>query len=105
MTFSLPSALAAVTSASMPPQAEAEVAVLALVQLAVPVDVLPQAVATTKATTARPRWRVRLANFMLRSPPNTARLLPNQIGTANHGASPPTLQGHNSGVRSISVRR
>src|SRR5437868_7138863 len=68
MTFSLPSAFAAATRASIPPQAEADVAVLAVLHVAVPDDVLPQAVTTTKATTARPRWRVSLANFILGFP-------------------------------------
>src|SRR5439155_897451 len=105
MMLSLPSAFAAVTSASRPPQSATDVAVLGLQEAVPPPDVLPQAVTTTKAAMAMPRWRVRLANFMLWSPPNTARLLPNQLGTANHGSTRPMLQGHTSGVRLISVRR
>src|SRR6267378_6926546 len=98
MTFSLPSAFAAATRASIPPQAEADVAVLAVLQVAVPDDVLPQAVTTTKATTARPRWRVRLANFMLGFPSKYGPVAPQPDRHGNHGGSPATLQGHSSGV-------
>src|SRR6202051_48018 len=69
MTFSLPSALAAATSASIPPQSDADVAVLAVLQLAVPPPVeLPQAATSKNATTARPSWRTGLLHFMLPSP-------------------------------------
>src|SRR6267378_2518565 len=104
MTFSLPSASAAATRASIPPQAEADVAVLAVLQVAVPDDVLPQAVTTTKATTARPRWRVSLANFILGFPSKFGPVAPQPDRQANHGCSPPMLQGHISGVQLISVR-
>src|SRR2546422_9082274 len=103
MTFSLPSDFAAATRASIPPQAEGEVAVLAVLHVAVPDDVLPQAVTTTKATTARPRWRVSLANFILGFPSKYGPVAPQPDRQANHDCSPPTLQGHISGLRVISV--
>src|SRR5437762_12774054 len=108
MTFSLPSALAAATSASMPPQSDAEAAVFALsAEQApeVPPPLLPQAATTTIATTARPRPRIELPNFILRSPPDTAQARARrQFEQSNDGDAPPTLQGHRSGVPVISVR-
>src|SRR5690348_9594606 len=83
MTFSLPSALAAATNASIPPQAEADVAVLtvdSLQEAVPPPGDAPQAATKSHATAATPRWRVKLATFILSSPPNRPRLLPNQIG-------------------------
>src|SRR5690348_12821381 len=72
MTLSLPSAFAAAISASMPPQAEADAAVFALPELHAPVPpppLLPHAATTNMATTARPRPRIELRTFILRSPP------------------------------------
>src|ERR1700682_4573971 len=68
MTLSLPSAFAAATRASMPPQSASEVAVAAL-QLEADGVVPPQAATVTKATIKTPRWRNGLLlNFMLPSP-------------------------------------
>src|ERR1700686_4958513 len=64
MMLSLPSFLAAETSASRPPQSVTDVAVLGL-HVAVPLLVVPpHAPTTTNATTARPSRRVRLLHFM-----------------------------------------
>src|ERR1700674_4396521 len=63
MMLSLPSALAAAISASIPPQSVTDVAVFAL-QLEDVVVVPPQAATMTNATTARPSRRIRLLNFM-----------------------------------------
>src|SRR2546422_10359538 len=104
MTFSLPSAFAAATRASIPPQAEADVAVLAVLQVAVPDDVLPQAVTTTKATKARPRWRVSLAKFILGFPSKYGPVAPQPDRQAKHYCNPPKLQGHSSGVTLSSDR-
>src|SRR6202171_2689936 len=73
MMLSLPSFLAADTSASRPPQSVTDVAVLGL-HVAVPLLVVPpHAPTTTNATTARPSRRVRLLHFMFlplyRTPP------------------------------------
>src|ERR1700674_2947894 len=71
MTFSLPSALAAATRASRPPQSVADVAVFAVdsLQEAEPPPVeLPQAATSKNATTASPSWRTGLLHFMLPSP-------------------------------------
>ena len=79
MTLSLPSALAAATNASMPPHAVAELAVLAVdsLQDADPLlGELPHAATTRNATAARPRRRVKLPNFMLRSPPKPGPVAP-----------------------------
>src|SRR6266705_7043147 len=90
----------------MPPQSAADFAVFAPLQLAVPPPLLPHAATTTSATTARPRWRVKLPNFILESPPNTARAgCATQFEQSNDGYSPPTMQGHRSAVRLISVSR
>ena len=79
MMLSLPSAFAAVTSASRPPQSATDVAVLGLQEAVPPPDVLPQAVTTTKAAMAMPRWRVRLANFMLWFPSKYGPVAPQPI--------------------------
>src|SRR5450759_1606447 len=68
MTFSAPSALAAATRPFIPPQSDAEVAVLALLHPAVLLGELPQAATSKNATTARPSWRTGLLHFMLPSP-------------------------------------
>src|SRR5438477_10830412 len=90
----------------MPPQSAADLAGLAALQPAAPVlPLLPQAATAISATTARPRWRVKLPHFILRSPPNTARAgCATQLNRANDGYSPPMLQGHSSAVPLISVR-
>src|SRR5256714_3940464 len=67
MMFSLPSALAAATRASMPPQAVADIAVLAVDSLhdaEVLFDELPHAATMKVATTARPRRREKLPKFI-----------------------------------------
>src|SRR2546423_14294839 len=104
MTFSLPSAFAAATRASSPPQAEADLAFLAVLHVAVPDDALPQAVTTTKATTARPRWRVSLANFILGFPSNYGPVAPQPDRQANHSWMTPMLGRHISGEPLISVK-
>src|SRR5713101_4841838 len=108
MMFNLPSALAAATSASIPPQADADVAVLAVDSLHVAevlFDVPPQAATTKTATTDSPRWRVRPRILILTSPqkrPGAQAGRPG--GHGNHALPGPTLQGHSSLVRLISVR-
>src|SRR6266513_4884652 len=101
MTFSLPSALAAATSASMPPQSDAEAAVFALsAEQApeVPPPLLPQAATTTRATTARPRPRIDLPNYILGSPPDTARARAwRQFVQRNDAADLKTLPRHAPG--------
>src|SRR5438067_216304 len=70
-----PSTLADAWRADMPPHAEADVAVVAVDSLQdadPPPDGLPQAATTKRATTARPRWREKLPNLMLRSSPSNA---------------------------------
>src|SRR5205814_4267482 len=67
MMFNFPSALAAATRASMPPQAVADVAVLAVDSLHeadVLLDVPPHAATMKVATTARPRRREKLPKFI-----------------------------------------
>src|SRR3954467_13676325 len=102
MTFSLPSALAAATRASMPPQSDAEAAVFALSAEQgpeVPPPLLPQAATTTRATTARPRPRIELPNFILGSPSEKARArAQRQFEQSNDGDALPMLQGHPPGV-------
>src|SRR6266480_3541491 len=93
----------------MPPQSAADYAVFAPLQLAVPPPpLLPHAATTTSATTARPRWRVKLPNFILRSPPKTARAAQrrqaNPVEQSNDGRPPQMLQGNCSAVPLISVR-
>src|SRR2546423_10348353 len=92
----------------MPPHAVADVAVLAVDsphEAELLLGELPQAATVKIATTARPRWRVSLPNFILRSPPRKpCRRACDQVDRRNHGSPPPTLQGQSSGVRLISVR-
>src|SRR5256885_13090064 len=90
----------------MPPQSAADLAVFAALQLALPLlPLLPQAATAISATTARPRWRVKLPNFILRSPLNTARAgCATQLNRSNDGYSLPMLQGHSSALSLISVR-
>src|SRR5947208_653595 len=90
----------------MPPQSAADLAVFAALQLAAPPPpVLPHAATTKTATTARARWRVKLPNFILRSPPNSARAgCATQLNRSNDGDSPPMLEGNSSAVPLISVR-
>src|SRR2546429_7186469 len=91
----------------MPPQSAADLAVFAALQLAAPPPpVLPHAATTKTATTARPRWRVKLPNFILRSPPNSARAgCATQLNRSNDGNSRPMLQEHSPAVPLFSVSR
>src|SRR6267142_1057295 len=77
-----------------------DVAVLALVQAAVPPDELPHAAMSKNATTAKPSWRVGLINFMLPSPFDTAPPHRRPICRGNIAPDPPALQGR-SGMRQL----
>src|SRR6267378_8413187 len=68
MMLRWPSALAAATSASMPPHSVTDFADLATHDADPPPDVPPHAATTRNAIAATPTWRVKLANFMLRFP-------------------------------------
>src|ERR1051325_58306 len=96
-------------SASRPPQADAELAVFALSEEHAPVappPLLPQAATMNRATTAMPRPRIGLPNFILRSPPEKARVWARRpVEQSNDGDATPTLQGQRSGVPLISVGR
>src|SRR5450759_1522993 len=107
MTLSCPSALAAATRASMPPQAEAESAVLAVDSLQEadpPPDEPPQAATSTNAITARPSWRTGLLHFMLFPLVDTTRA-PGRHRYAREILLPtrPTLQGRRRMPLLISV--
>src|SRR5437879_3160686 len=107
MTLSLPSALAAVTSASMPPQSAADFADLALQEL-VPPLVPPHAATTTRATTTRASRPNEVRNFMLPSPLNRCDgLAPGwrPICRGNIAPAPAMMQGRSRLHQLISVSR
>src|SRR4029077_5821117 len=109
MTFSLPSALAAATRASRPPQSVADVAVLAVDSLQEadpPPVVLPQAATTKNAITTSPSRRTGLLHFMLPSPFRPG-LAPGErpICRGNIAPTLAALQGWRVPPRLISVSR
>src|SRR5487761_811561 len=97
MMLSLPSALAAATSASIPPQSVSDVAVAALHQPEA-LDVPPHAATITNATTARPSRRVRLLHFMFLPLYRTAAPGSRPICRGNIALDPAGLQGRISGA-------